>query len=212
MTLAKPGQTLHYVVRVPPTQQPGLYWYHSHSHGETYWQITSGLSGALIVDGLQLHEGDLAALRERTLIVRDVQDAPDIMTIPWSHARKIVAARLARRRALAGDLRRAHRSGRQHRLTSDSCLPEVGLHLTMNGRIAPAIRIASGERQLFRVVNAAAGRVLDLAIDGEDIGIVALDGYALNAYPGSPAIAWVGHRRVPRRQVAPSSWQRARWF
>jgi FtsP/CotA-like multicopper oxidase with cupredoxin domain len=194
MTLAKPGQTLHYVVRVPPTQQPGLYWYHSHSHGETYWQITSGLSGALIVDGLQLHDGELAALRERTLIVRDVQDAPDIMTIPW-YARKMTLARAAG--AAAPATFAAHIDPDDNTASSDPCLPEVGLHLTVNGRIAPAIRIASGERQLFRVVNAAAGRVLDLAIDGEDIGIVALDGYALNAYPGSPAIAWVGHVVVP---------------
>jgi FtsP/CotA-like multicopper oxidase with cupredoxin domain len=194
MTLAKPGRTLHYVVRVPTTQQPGLYWYHSHSHGETYWQITSGLSGALIVDGLERRDGDLATMRERTLIVRDVQDAPDIMAIPW-YARRMTLARAPG--AAAATTFAAHIDPDDNTASSDPCLPEVGLHITVNGGTAPAIPIANGARQLFRVVNAAAGRVLDLTIDNEDIGIVALDGYALNAYPGSPAIAWVRHVVVP---------------
>jgi suppressor of ftsI len=192
MTLAKPGETLHYVVRVPSTQQPGLYWYHSHSHGETYWQITSGLSGGLIVDGPQRGDGGTAAVRGRTLIVRDVQDTPDIMAIPW-YARKMT---LARARGAAPSFT-AHIDPDDNTASSDPCLPEVGLHLTVNGGTAPVIPIATGERQLLRVVNAAAGRVLDLEVDNGDIGIVALDGYALSAYAGSPAIAWVRHVVIP---------------
>ena len=34
-TLARPGQALHYVVHIPPNQEPGLYWYHPHVHGQT---------------------------------------------------------------------------------------------------------------------------------------------------------------------------------
>jgi FtsP/CotA-like multicopper oxidase with cupredoxin domain len=31
--MASPGETLHYSVQIPPQQPPGLYWYHTHSHG-----------------------------------------------------------------------------------------------------------------------------------------------------------------------------------
>src|ERR1700751_5578870 len=36
--MAMPGQTLHYVVNIPIDQPPGLYWYHTHPHGESYQQ------------------------------------------------------------------------------------------------------------------------------------------------------------------------------
>src|SRR6266513_5389927 len=32
--IASPGKTLHYSVQIPPQQPSGLYWYHTHSHGE----------------------------------------------------------------------------------------------------------------------------------------------------------------------------------
>ncbi len=48
-SLAPPGGRLHYRFVVPASQPPGLYWYHPHSHGETYWQVTSGMAGAIVV-------------------------------------------------------------------------------------------------------------------------------------------------------------------
>jgi FtsP/CotA-like multicopper oxidase with cupredoxin domain len=45
------GSDFTYEVRIPPTQPPGLYWYHSHVHGISEGQVMGGLSGALVVDG-----------------------------------------------------------------------------------------------------------------------------------------------------------------
>ena len=39
--LARPGQSLHYVVHIPKNQEPGLYWYHPHVHGQTAYQVGS---------------------------------------------------------------------------------------------------------------------------------------------------------------------------
>jgi suppressor of ftsI len=33
--LAAPGQSLHYNVQIPKGHPPGLYWYHTHPHGES---------------------------------------------------------------------------------------------------------------------------------------------------------------------------------
>ena len=44
--MAMPGQSLHYTVDVPADQPPGLYWYHTHPHGESYQQDFDGMSGA----------------------------------------------------------------------------------------------------------------------------------------------------------------------
>jgi len=44
------GTSFTYEIRIPTTQPPGLYWYHSHLHGRSEWQVMRGLSGALVVD------------------------------------------------------------------------------------------------------------------------------------------------------------------
>ncbi|HEY1882439.1 MAG TPA: beta galactosidase jelly roll domain-containing protein [Candidatus Cybelea sp.] len=183
-TLAPPGTLLRYRVRVPVTQPPGLYWYHPHAHGETYWQVTSGMAGAIVVAGLRERVPLLQATRERTIIVRDVQRVPNIMAIPW-YARKMTP-RLAH--AVDAD---------DNPGPNASCLPEPGLHLTLNGLSQPQIALADGERQLFRVLNASASRILDLAVDNEQIGVVAIDGYPIASYPGNPTILWMPHVVVP---------------
>ena len=45
-----PGASFTYEIRIPATQPPGLYWYHSHVHGLSEQQVMSGLSGALVVE------------------------------------------------------------------------------------------------------------------------------------------------------------------
>ncbi|MGB6741237.1 MAG: beta-galactosidase [Candidatus Cybelea sp.] len=183
-TLASPGASLHYRVRIPVTQPPGLYWYHPHAHGETYWQVTSGMAGAIVVEGLRERVPSLQTMRERTIVVRDVQRVPNIMAIPW-YARKMTP-RLAH--AVDAD---------DNPGANAPCLPEPGLHLTLNDLSQPKIAVADGERQLFRVLNASASRVLDLAVDDEQIGVVAIDGYPVGSYTGNPTILWMSHVVVP---------------
>ena len=182
-TLARPGQTLHYRVHVPANQPPGTYWYHSHSHGETYWQVTSGMGGAIVVEGLQDLVPDLATMRERTIFVRNVQDAPGIMQIPW-YARPQTRGR--------GSVDSDEALG-----ANEPCAAEFGTHVTVNGAFQPLISIAPGEKQFFRLVNASASRVLDLAIDDEPIGLVAVDGYPVGDSPGNATILWTDHILIP---------------
>lgn len=69
--LAAPGQSLHYAVQIPLNQPPGLYWYHTHAHGEAERQTLSGMSGALIIDGIAAYTPQVATMTERVLIARD---------------------------------------------------------------------------------------------------------------------------------------------
>src|SRR5882757_6566339 len=63
--MASPGQTLHYSVEVPPQQPPGLYWYHPHPHGESYVQDLDGMSGAIVVEGIERYVPEVLHMRER---------------------------------------------------------------------------------------------------------------------------------------------------
>jgi FtsP/CotA-like multicopper oxidase with cupredoxin domain len=69
--LALPGQTLNYVIPIPTNHPTGLYWYHSHAHGEVERQNLSGMSGALVIDGISTYVPSVANLPEQILIVRD---------------------------------------------------------------------------------------------------------------------------------------------
>jgi FtsP/CotA-like multicopper oxidase with cupredoxin domain len=153
--LAKPGQTLHYVVHIPPNQEPGLYWYHAHVHGETNYQVgESGMSGAIIVTGLERHLPLLGKMKQRLLIVRSTGVGADAKTDFTNTA---------------------------------PCATKDHLVTTINGVFRPDIPIQPGERQFFRLVNATGHKTLKLNIAGERLELVAIDGFALDTNPGTPA-------------------------
>jgi FtsP/CotA-like multicopper oxidase with cupredoxin domain len=83
--MALPGETLNYAVEVPPQQPPGLYWYHTHSHGESYVQDLDGMSGAIVVEGIDRVTGppadSYAALRSRCFDPGPDGDSNPAMTL-----------------------------------------------------------------------------------------------------------------------------------
>jgi len=147
-----PGQSLSYAVQIPKDHPPGLYWYHTHPHGESHRQVLDGMSGALVIEGIESYFPALAGLPERVLVVRGRSIEHDPQSI---------------------DLRR------RVELSSDTCgaEPETPEEVfTVNGSVRPQIEIAPGERQFWRLVNASADRYLDLQLEGQSFEIVAMDG------------------------------------
>jgi FtsP/CotA-like multicopper oxidase with cupredoxin domain len=97
--LALPGQTLNYAIPIPANHPTGLYWYHSHAHGEVERQNLSGMSGAIVIDGISTYVPSVANLPEQILIVRDAPlagqalpaaDQKQIYAMGWAmqHAKK----------------------------------------------------------------------------------------------------------------------------
>jgi suppressor of ftsI len=68
--MAMPGQSLRYTVQIPKDHPPGLYWYHTHPHGESHRQVLDGMSGAIVIEGMESYFPPLAGLPERVLVVR----------------------------------------------------------------------------------------------------------------------------------------------
>jgi suppressor of ftsI len=48
-----PGKTQNYTINIPKNHDPGTNWYHSHLHQLSYGQVSAGLSGMFIVEGLE---------------------------------------------------------------------------------------------------------------------------------------------------------------
>jgi FtsP/CotA-like multicopper oxidase with cupredoxin domain len=153
--IAMPGQSLHYSVKIPRDHPPGLFWYHTHPHGESHRQVLDGMSGAIVIEGMERYVPEVERLRERVILVRgrSLERDPDA-----NELRKYVE------------------------IPSKGCGGEAEAPeeiFTANGVVRPQVEIASGERQFWRVVNASADRYLDLQLDGEPFEIVALDGMPL---------------------------------
>jgi len=174
--LATPGEHLHYVIHIPKTQEPGLYWYHPHIHGEVNYQVgESGMSGAIVVEGLARHLPELAKMRQRLIIVRATgmgADEPASMDdMPGMSGASTTEASQTARPSLTNPT---------------PCTTKDGLKVSLNGVSHPDITIAPGERQFFRVLNATGHKTLALNIEGEKVEVVAIDGFALDTYPNTP--------------------------
>jgi suppressor of ftsI len=161
--MAMPGQVLHYSVEIPRDHTPGLFWYHTHPHGESHRQVLDGMSGAIVVEGMERYVPEVRRLRERVLVVRG--------------------------RSIEHDLNAAELI-RQVEIPSKGCGGEaekVEEIFTVNGAVRPRIEITPNERQFWRIVNASADRYLDLQVDGQTFEIIALDGMPLAYHePESP--------------------------
>jgi suppressor of ftsI len=73
-----PGQTVRSVVHLPLDHAPGTYWYHVHLHGLTEGQVMGGLSGLLVVEGLErLLPRPLRHVKQRQLAIRNLQTDGD---------------------------------------------------------------------------------------------------------------------------------------
>jgi FtsP/CotA-like multicopper oxidase with cupredoxin domain len=71
MKLVAPGETWEYVIAIPKNHPPGLYWFHTHGHGFAERQLMGGLSGTLVVEGLQDEVPATKPLRERLLALKE---------------------------------------------------------------------------------------------------------------------------------------------
>jgi FtsP/CotA-like multicopper oxidase with cupredoxin domain len=167
-----PGQFLNYRVNVPAYAAPGLYWYHTHPHGESAQQDMDGMSGAIVIDGIDRYYPELRGMRERVLILRD-QDI--------DHASDEVRSRI-----LQQVNEPSARCGTQTEQRPERVF-------TLDGAIRPEIPIAPGERQFWRIVNASPDRYADLEIDGQQLDILALDGMPITYHDPSRRALRVDH-------------------
>jgi len=133
---------------IPADQPPGLYWYHTHPHGESYQQDLDGMSGAIVIDGMHQYCPEIKNMKERILIRRDAELEHGA---PSSAPLKSIV-----------------------QLAPYGCgaaTAEATRVFTVNGVARPKITIASGEKQFWRIVLYA-----DLELDSESMTVVAFDG------------------------------------
>ena len=181
--MAMPGESIDYTLEIPRDHTPGLNWYHTHPHGESHRQVLDGLSGALVIEGIERYVPQVRDLRERVLVIRGV----DIEHDPGGSA---LRSRVGSQSASCGA---------NHELAERV--------FTVNGVVRPEVAIAAGEQQFWRIVNASADTYVDLELDGgaferggferEGFQIVALDGMPLALHNPQRPMRRADHVLVP---------------
>ena len=68
----EPGQSYDIEIKIPDDHPRGTYWYHPHHHGSADVQISSGMAGALIVEGDFDDIPEIATASEHVLILNEV--------------------------------------------------------------------------------------------------------------------------------------------
>jgi bilirubin oxidase len=142
-----PGGDHDYVFTVP-AGSAGTYWYHPHPHHATGAQVARGLYGAIVIRSKS--DPLPATLAERLLVLSDNRFLAD-------HSIDLPDPDSPRGRV-------DFENGRE------------GDVVFVNGVIAPAVRIRSGEVQRWRIVNASAARVYRLHVPGHTLLHVGSDG------------------------------------
>jgi FtsP/CotA-like multicopper oxidase with cupredoxin domain len=182
-----------YRFQIPANEPPGLYWYHPHIHGFSSKQVTGGASGALIIEGLERANPEVAGLPERVLVIRD-QDLVNPNSPP-SKSEPVVPKMLIDRDGDAAN--NGTGFGKPARDLSLNFVP-----VPYPDYPPAVIKMKPGERQLWRVLNASSITYLNLALlfghKPQQLGLVAIDGVPMNAPEGrSPPITWVNHIGIP---------------
>src|SRR6185369_17873206 len=67
----EPGESSDIVIAIPSDHIPGTNWYHPHAHGSADVQIASGCVGALIIEGDFADVPEIAAAKDRLLVLTE---------------------------------------------------------------------------------------------------------------------------------------------
>jgi FtsP/CotA-like multicopper oxidase with cupredoxin domain len=193
-TSIQPGDPpFEYRFRIPAGEAPGLYWYHPHIHGFSKAQVLGGLSGAMIVEGIERANSEVAGLPERILIIRD-QDLLN-PNAPPNKSEPVVPKMLIDHDGDAANTGTGF--GKPAKDLSINFVP-----VPYPDYPTAVIKMKPDERQFWRVLNASAITYLNLEIlykrARQQIGIVALDGVPVNTNGALPDSGlWRDHIGVP---------------
>src|SRR6185312_10889698 len=158
-TLVNSGETFDYNLHIPPDEPPGLYWYHPHIHGISSIAVQGGSTGVIEVEGIQNIQPAVAGLPQRFLVLRD--------------------------EPLIGNL-----NGESHWKPVPNWDVSVNFVTVPFPKYPPSIiKMHSGQREFWRVANAAANTIMDLRVkyDGveQPLLITGFDGVPTGSQDGT---------------------------
>ncbi len=163
-----PGEIEHYKIEIPKDQAPGTFWYHAHVHGSTSTQVSSGMEGAIVVEGGLDEVKGIKGITEHVLLLQQI-----------SYDEKGVIEDFSQnfgRGKWEKSLRR----------------------ITINGQLVPVIHLRPGEIQRWRVIHGGVHENIALNYTGGALHEISTDGLSLGRSvgwtPAHPLMLSPGYR------------------
>ena len=191
----QPGGTHNPVsVHIPSEHTSGTFWYHPHQHGSVTFQFMGGMAGMLIIKG---GAGTLDA-------VPAVQAAKDIAMV-FQVLRTVAKGEVVFSNPDATQF--GSNAGQTDGLWSaylgtspggGTPPPDTPVYYITNGVRNPTLHMRPGEVQRWRLLNAASGENLLVALQDHSFHVIANDGLTvpttLTLAPGTPYTLGTGQR------------------
>ena len=156
-----PKGTQLYRIHIHDKHPAGTFWYHAHLHGSTGIQVSSGMAGALVVEGGQDANGGLDAVPE----------------IQAAEQKVFVLQQI-----------RFDQTGKIEDFEQAIPVRKWSRNITVNGLFVPTIRMRPGEVQRWRFVHAGVEDNIHLSLDGHQLHEIAADGLTLGRRVSWPAV------------------------
>jgi FtsP/CotA-like multicopper oxidase with cupredoxin domain len=163
-----PGERFDYAIQLPNDHPGGLFWYHPHRHGGVTQQVRGGMAGALIVRGELDAVPEVAAAKEHVIVLQAIELGDEFQLLdPIPNP-----------------------------TTEQAFFPRTQILYTANGVLNPRIRMAPGEVQRWRFVNAAEGKFMALELQDHDLHVLAWDGLTLASADQQASVMLAAGNRV----------------
>lgn len=159
-----PGVSFQYEYNIPGDHPAGTFWYHTHRHGSTALQVSSGMAGALIIRGnrlpTQTTQGDLdtllAGLPDRVLVFQQIQyacrdDKGNIKRDPPETGVYICDP---------GDVGAIE----DYDVFSPEEWPKSGRYTSINGVVLPTFQAKQGQLERWRMIHGGVRDTISLRI------------------------------------------------
>lgn len=162
-----PGGSQKYEIHLPKDHPSGLFWYHPHRHGAVAQQVRGGMAGMIIVRGEIDRVEEVRAAKEQIMVLQALELGDDLQLLdPIPHPTK-----------------------------TQAFYPRTHILYTVNGVLNPKITMYPGEVQRWRLLNAAEGKFMSLALQGHELNVLAWDGLTQAApEPASTLMMSSGNR------------------
>lgn len=157
----EPGSISQVRIDIPPDHPSGTFWYHPHSHGSVSFQFFGGMGGFLIIEG---GPGTLDQVPE-VKAAKDVLMGFQVIRTDQNGELPFVNEDASQFSSLPGTTTGLW-----------SAYQNSNFYLTTNGVTNPVLHMHPGEVQRWRLLNAASGVTLVVALEDHEFNIIANDG------------------------------------
>jgi FtsP/CotA-like multicopper oxidase with cupredoxin domain len=172
LLIVNPGDAVHnYEYKIPKNHPAGTFWYHAHVHGATSIQVSSGMAGALIVEGGLDDVPEIHAAADKTMLFQQIQYHCSDPGQPVSYD-------------CAGKVGQVE----DFAIFGTGTWANSGRFTTINGVVQPQIAMKTGEVQRWRFIHGGVRETLSVAVARADdpqfvsqpgwLNVIAKDGLA----------------------------------